>query len=49
MINKMCLSCERFRRCCAGTECQVWDGCIWKIRKENTKEAVKNESLRKED
>ena len=44
-MNDMCLSCERFRRCCAGTACPVWTGCVWKIKKEkNTQEDVKNDS-----
>lgn len=39
--NAMCKNCERFRKCCAGTTCQTWTGCVWKIKKENTKEGVK--------
>ena len=39
--NAMCKNCERFKKCCNGTTCQVWTGCIWKIKKEKYTEDCK--------
>lgn len=32
-INEMCTDCAKLGSGCAGSTCQVWTGCIFKIKK----------------
>lgn len=32
-INVMCTDCKCYKKDCQGTTCQVWTGCIYKIKK----------------